>query len=419
MAQDTVAERHSRRIHFKNGDLDFYLLWALAHASAGGAEYGECLSAASRVDEGKPESWILAWTGLAARLEDRAIAAEAANHPVSARQAFLRAAAYQRVATLMIRPRDPRLRSAWERARTCFRRAGALLDPPIEPIVVPFREGQLFGYFLPAQAADSPRPTLLFTTGGEGWAEDAFFWVGAAGTARGYNVVGVDLPLHLGARFTNPDSSPAVLPEEPLRRIVDVLLERDDVDPKQIAIIGFSAGALFAARAAAADPRIRACILDSPIFDLYALFAAEFPPLLQRAPSGVLDGILRLAGRLNPATVIELERTCWQVGVRGVPELLEVVRPLAMNPEAITCPTLGLVGAGESAAFLSQAREFHDRLRVHSKALRVFTDEESADAHCQLNNLSLMQATVFDWLDELFVPGQDMPVEVGLEAMEF
>ena len=33
--------------------------------------------------------------------------------------------------------------------------------------------------------------------------------------------------------------------------------------------------------------------------------------------------------------------------------------------------------------------------------MHVFTAGDGAEAHCQVNNLSLMHATVFDWLDEL------------------
>ena len=34
--------------------------------------------------------------------------------------------------------------------------------------------------------------------------------------------------------------------------------------------------------------------------------------------------------------------------------------------------------------------------------MRVFTAEEGADAHCQVNNFRLAHLTVFDWLDATF-----------------
>jgi hypothetical protein len=33
---------------------------------------------------------------------------------------------------------------------------------------------------------------------------------------------------------------------------------------------------------------------------------------------------------------------------------------------------------------------------------RVFTTAEGADTHCQLGNLPLSNAVVYDWLDEVF-----------------
>ena len=39
------------------------------------------------------------------------------------------------------------------------------------------------------------------------------------------------------------------------------------------------------------------------------------------------------------------------------------------------------------------------------KALHIFTEEEGADAHNQVNNLSLLHQVVFDWLDEVYGEG--------------
>jgi hypothetical protein len=45
--------------------------------------------------------------------------------------------------------------------------------------------------------------------------------------------------------------------------------------------------------------------------------------------------------------------------------------------------------------------EVYDALTV-PKHFYVFSIEEGADAHCQLNNFSLMQQFVYDWLDDVF-----------------
>ncbi len=60
-----------------------------------------------------------------------------------------------------------------------------------------------------------------------------------------------------------------------------------------------------------------------------------------------------------------------------------------------------MVGEGESEEQMTQAREFYDALKC-PKELRIFTAPDGADAHCQINNLSLMRQVVFDWLDDVF-----------------
>lgn len=61
-----------------------------------------------------------------------------------------------------------------------------------------------------------------------------------------------------------------------------------------------------------------------------------------------------------------------------------------------------MVGEGELEEQMAQVREFYNALQA-PKDLRIFTAADGADAHCQINNLSLMQQVVFDWLDEVFI----------------
>lgn len=62
---------------------------------------------------------------------------------------------------------------------------------------------------------------------------------------------------------------------------------------------------------------------------------------------------------------------------------------------------LCMIGTGEWDKAMIQAREFHDRLAVPKKEWHVFTEEEGADAHRQVNNFGLMHQVVFDWLDDV------------------
>jgi pimeloyl-ACP methyl ester carboxylesterase len=398
--EERIMQRRAVKLHFDDEDMDFNLAWVLGQSGAGGAELGECLSTASQIKD--PESWVIEWTKAGQRLEAQAQAAEQAHHLVSAREAYLRAFSYYQASIFCARPQDKRLAENWRSGTSCFQKAAALLDPPIIQIEVPFQPYPLHGYFMPAVGGAAKAPTLIYVTGGEGWAEHAYFWVGA-GRSRGYNIVAVDLPIHLGSRLRYPELPLTGLNDAidaPLKAIIDYTVKRPDVDCERVALIGFSIGGYFALRGAVADggKRIKALIADSPISDPYRLSMAEFPPALLKAPAFVTNLVGQIATHQNTMTAITAERSCWQFGVSSLSQLIEFGREI-IEPEKIHCPTLSLASEGEAPMFLKQAREVYDALKVPKK-LHIFSIEEGADAHCQVNNLPLMQEVVYDWLDE-------------------
>ena len=398
--EEKIMQRRAVKLHFDDEDMDFNLMWVLGQSGAGGAELGECLSVAAKIKD--PQSWVSEWTKAGQRLESQAQAAEQARHLVSARAAYLRAFSYYQASVFSARPQDTRLAENWRKGTACFQKAAALFVPAIVPIEVPFQPYPLHGYFMPATNGAAKAPTLIYVTGGEGWAEHAYFWVGA-GRSRGYNIVAVDLPIHVGSRLRHPELPLTGLNDAidaPLKAIIDYTVERPDVERARVALIGFSIGGYFALRAAVADggQHIKALIADSPISDPYRLSMAEFPPALLKAPAFVTNLAGQIAMHQNTMTAITAERTCWQFGVNSLSELIEYGRAI-IEPEKISCPTLCLASEGEAPMFLTQAREVYQALKVPKK-LHVFSIDEGADAHCQVNNLTLMQEVVYDWLDE-------------------
>ena len=67
----------------------------------------------------------------------------------------------------------------------------------------------------------------------------------------------------------------------------------------------------------------------------------------------------------------------------------------------IACPCLALVRSGEGEEPRRQfdifCKQVSGKVTSH-----VFTEEEGADAHCQVGNFALSCAVILDWLDELF-----------------
>ena len=67
------------------------------------------------------------------------------------------------------------------------------------------------------------------------------------------------------------------------------------------------------------------------------------------------------------------------------------------HAERIRCPTL--ITMAEHDALSASAAAFFEALRC-SKTLLRFTAAEGADGHCEMQNRSLLNQRVLDWLDE-------------------
>jgi hypothetical protein len=154
-----------------------------------GAELGECLRIASQINESDLASWVRAWKTMAAHLEQVAAVMQTKGHLVSAHETYLRAMTYYRFASVCQPPQDPDLPATWQRMRECFRKVAELSNPPITPLQIPFEGKTLTGYFMRPAMSGTKRPTLLAVSGGEGVAEDMYFFGGSAGIRRGYNVL--------------------------------------------------------------------------------------------------------------------------------------------------------------------------------------------------------------------------------------
>ncbi len=100
------------KIVFQDPTFSLQLLRTISEAYYKGADIGECLSTAYRIKEGDFESWHQEWFKTATRINKYADESLAAGHKASAREAYLRACNYYRVAEfLLIDPKDPRIQT--------------------------------------------------------------------------------------------------------------------------------------------------------------------------------------------------------------------------------------------------------------------------------------------------------------------
>ena len=397
-------------VAFKDELLDAQFVRTVGTAPYGGADIGECLAAAAQVDGLDLGSWYSAWTSLAERVWALAEDAAADGQAETARSAYLRASNYFRTAgvMLMAAPLDARLVRSNERQTKAFRRGAELLDAPAEVIEIPFENTTLPGYFFPAPGRSGPGPLLILVGGYDGTAEELYFLSGAAASARGYHVLAFDGPgqgsalIELGL-VLRPDWETVIAP------VVDWAIERADVDPERIALVGLSLGAHLAPRAASAEHRLAACAADCGSFDLYASALERIPPPLvagldgsSRWKAAVLGAVLRILAR-KPTAGWALRRGQLVHGVGSPMAYLRSLREYSLDGLAgkITCPTF--VNNADADDIGASAPRLAAELTCDHEFV-AFTSAEGAGDHCEAGARTLYHARLFAWLDPILHP---------------
>ena len=379
------------RFLFDDESFSFEALRAAGYATYGGAELGEVLVTCRDIAEGDEKGWSARWAATAARVEEIARTALAAGHTVSAREAYLRASNYYRTADFY-RREDPandtesaRLAAASQQA---FAHAANLLDIPARKVAIPYQGTTLPGYFFFADATGEPRPTVIYHGGYDSTLEEDYLALAAGALRRGYHVLAFDGPgqgstvREQGLHF-RPDWEAVVTP------VVDHALALPHVDPDRIALIGTSLGGYLAARAAAFEHRIAACVLHDGVYDFGQVFGAT-----ENVP---MDALLA-----NTGIRWAIRNGLWTFGVADLAELAAAVKPytLAGVADKITCPTL-VLEAENDQFFSGQPQRVYDALTC-PRDLFVFAEADGGGEHCHEGALAVWHQRAFDWLDSTF-----------------
>lgn len=392
------------KLQFSDQTFSFELLRAASYGLYGGSEIGEVLATASQIREGDFESWHVAWNSTATRIEALAAHTLQEGHHVSAGQAFLRASNYYRSAEFFLAPDDPRRMATFEKSRSTFWQFLELSGLCVERVRIPYEGTTLPGYFYHVDDSHAPRRTLLSLGGFDSTGEELYFFAAAAALQRGYNVLtfegpGQGEPLRVQHLPARPDY------EVPVRAAVDYLLTRPEVDRERIALMGSSLGGYYAPRAAAFEPRVNALILHGVAFDWWATQTETKPALgfllgKLKSPRGV-QAVLNVAMRFNSELRWGVKNAMWVHGVQNPVELIREMQRYSLKDVAgqIQQPTLILHGTRDHFIPREQVDMLYAALKA-PKTLRIFTEEEGAEEHCQIGNMALLHQVLFDWLDE-------------------
>ncbi|MEV0673347.1 alpha/beta fold hydrolase [Mycobacterium sp. NPDC050441] len=392
---------------FDDESFSFETLRAAGYANAGGADLGEILVTARAIPDGDEAAWNREWKATAQRVEELGRQSLAAGHPVSAREALLRASNYYRTAEFYLRDdpsHDPEPKELFNRSRETFLEAMALFDFGFQHIAIPYQDTTLPGYLYSVDDSGLPRPTVIFNGGYDSTLEESYVALAAAALARGYNVLAFDGPgqgaalREQGLTF-RPDWEAVLTP------VVDFALTRPEITSAAITVFGYSLGGYLVARAAAFENRPAAMILNDGVYDFYAAMANMMPPFLtgwiDDGNDEAANAVLGLLMAVNTQTRWAIRNGLWALGVDSAADLARAFKTYTIADVADRITTPALVLDAENDQFFKGEPARAAEAMVNAKTTLVTLYEaDGAGEHCHMGAASRTNQVMFDWLDE-------------------
>jgi dipeptidyl aminopeptidase/acylaminoacyl peptidase len=351
----------------------------------GGADLGEVYKvvAALKPDVGKNAAWFEQWSAMARKVTALGDEAAAKGHKTTAAGAYLRAAVYYEVGERLLQPRTEESQKAYATAVDLFKKGmGQIAVVSIEAVEIPFEGGKsLPGYFVRSRdAGNAPLPTVVFFDGLDITKELQYFHGVPELARRGLATLIVDIPgtgesirfRGMPARYDTNVVGTAV---------VDYLETRSDVDKERIGVMGISLGGYYSPRAAAFEPRFKACVSWGAIWDYYAVW--------KRRVDKAFQGSLSVPG----------DHIMWVLGVSSLDAALEKLKDwrLAGVAEKVKCPYLVTHGERDAQIPIEDAKALFDAIGASDKTMKLFTVEEGGFEHCQGDNVTLGITYIADW----------------------
>jgi dienelactone hydrolase len=340
-----------------------------------------------RARQDEPHAWSEEWSALGARLEQAADAAEARGNRMSAGALYLRAGMYYFTAERFIVP-GPEKRAMGQKAIDCQAKGIVRRYPNVERVEVPYEGRTLPALFMKAPGAAQRAPAMVAFDGLDNCKEMSVLFNGLEFAARGWHTLAIDGPgqgesLRLRDIKTRHDYEVAGT------AAYEWVAGRPEVDPKRVAVMGYSFGGYYAPRIVAFEKRYCACVA----------FGA-----MHWSMKTWVDGI-RHAVKSDARTSAQSHfQVPWAFGAKDLDQAVEMAKRfnLAGVAARIDCPLLVVHGENDRIVPLDSAKKLFHAAGSKRKHLKIFTAAEGAAEHCQVDNRQLGVDYIADWLTPIF-----------------
>jgi hypothetical protein len=401
-------------LYFEDPAFEFETRALLGNIHYQCGDFGEVITTISGIHSGSADSWVGQWRRLAERIEAIAVTALADGHPVSARGAYLRAAAYFAAAQVFvdgIEDPDGALEVLFTSHRRCFDAHVELLDPPAHRVGIPYEGDSLPGYLFVPTDDGLARPTVILCNGSDGAVTSLWPGLAQPALARGYNALVFDGPGQQSMLFDRhvpfrPDWEHVVTP------VVDFLVGRPEVKADNLAIYGISQAGYWVARALAFEHRIAAGVVDPGVDDVSASWRVNLPDemvkLLDANDEKTFNEFMAIG--MESATAQERQTMEWRAKPYGPqPSAFATFKTVDQYRigdlvKRISTPIMVTDPEGEQF-WPGQSKRLFDAL-PGPKVLVPFTRAEGADMHCEPMARTLLEQRMYDWLDP-YLAGAD------------
>ncbi len=323
--------------------------------------------------------WKEEWEQEADRVAAYGDKADAEGRTITAGNQFMRAGNYYYSAERFIPPGEEKL-AIYRKALRCYQGAMQRLYPEIERVEVPYEGQSLPAYFVNGRG-EGRKPTLVLFDGMDNAKEMSVIFAGLDIAKRGINVLAIDgpgqsEPLRLRNIPSRHDYEAAGTPA------YDYVASRPEVDPKRVAVMGYSFGGYHAPRICAFDKRYAACVAFGAMhWNVYDFVKGHAPT----------------DPRQTSASTFQFR---WVVGAPDNETALEWAKKFTLEgvAEKVQCPILILHGENDRVVPLAEAQKLYERVGSKNKVLKIFTATETGAEHCQVDNRQLGVDYIGDWL---------------------